>query len=110
MINKSLDKVKLGEHLESYFKKELQDIFKPDNYIFNVYIEKNENILVVDIDPWREYNQAKLFTFEELESLEKLEIRVVAEESQLIQEDLSAYRMPSEFTECESFEDMLSNL
>lgn len=71
------------------------------DYVFDIYIDipPNRRVWLVDINPWKEFTNPLLFTFEELEQIKEdsePELRFVESEDDIIIRDYSRYQVPEE--------------
>ncbi|KAM7262545.1 hypothetical protein ACFE04_000228 [Oxalis oulophora] len=53
--------------IQSFFDENVKMKFESENYTFDVYVTKNERVVVLDFNPWAEFTLPLLFTWEELE-------------------------------------------
>lgn len=61
------------EECEDFGFRFLQKRGDVHNFVFDVYVDpisKENKVWLIDLNPWREFTNPLLFTFEELEALE----------------------------------------
>ena len=59
--------------MEELFE-QIRKEFKQESFIFDIYIEKKpqspqNRVWLIDLNPWREFTNPLMFTFEELEEI-----------------------------------------
>ncbi|KRX09663.1 hypothetical protein PPERSA_02535 [Pseudocohnilembus persalinus] len=94
----------------NFFQKNIQNQFEAsENYVFDIYIENMEKpkIWIIDIDPWQEFTNPLLFSFEEIVEFseknqndsEQIMLKYVDEINKTQIRDYSAYRVPEELAD-----------
>eukprot|EP00825_Cyclidium_porcatum_P021131 TRINITY_DN23670_c0_g1_i2.p2 TRINITY_DN23670_c0_g1~~TRINITY_DN23670_c0_g1_i2.p2 ORF type:complete len:134 (-),score=30.74 TRINITY_DN23670_c0_g1_i2:281-682(-) len=74
-----------------------------EDYVFDVYIdiEPNEHVKLIDVNPWKEFTNPLLFTFENLEKIQEnkeIMFKIIENEDDAFTQDYSKYKVPEELT------------
>ncbi|KAL4496757.1 hypothetical protein ABPG73_011723 [Tetrahymena malaccensis] len=95
-----------SQKINSYFYEKIAPFFEESNYVFDLYIgiAPNYKLRLLDINPWRGHTNPLLLDWDQLEKIDteefgqdkKIFIQYVRTESDVIIEDLSAYRVPED--------------
>lgn len=95
LLHKASD---IKENLLEFFNQFIKGKFTENNFVFDVWVKDLEfnslksSIVLIDFNPWAEYTETCLFTWDELESInedDQLDFRIVE-----CQEDIRGTSMP----------------
>ena len=92
----------LHELVEDFFETEIQGKFaggKVASYVFDVYVDKQERVWLVDYNVWGSTTDSLLFEWDELHQEGDAEFRIVETPLEVHSNPLSSYRAPSDLVD-----------
>ncbi|KAM3140276.1 hypothetical protein pb186bvf_007632 [Paramecium bursaria] len=105
LINQ-IDKLDMLNKIQNF----INQIENIQDDVIDIYQDITDKFIAVDINPWYQHTRPKLFTYEELENIQEVQIRIVENKDQIIQESYDEYKQIDEMNNIDDLEEMMKQL